>query len=385
MKLLFVSPYYKPYLGGIERVIEKLSLALIENNDKIQVSVLTSRWSFPRKYCADWPPQEVIDNTEVYRLNSWPRIAPPFFQVPLVWFSPTEINKTLDVIRPDAVVLMSDRWFWVNFWVLKWARRNQIPVVFSLSFHELSRNQWFLRPLNWLLTRMARHVQVITQHERELVHRTYQTPLDKIVVIPWGADLPSSEFKEKLANPTVIKIIAIGRISQHKGQKWLAETYLTAQFKQPTELRLIGEIEDRAVADDIKKLEVPVDKSIVLTGKVSDEQLNDYYNSADLFALFPEYEAFGLVFLEAMALGVPVITHNVGAVQEVLGDNAIVTKAYDRTQACDALEKLVNDPVQRKNYAAIGAQYTRNNFAWSKTATKFLELFSNTGSRGTSA
>ncbi|NTV30891.1 glycosyltransferase family 4 protein [candidate division WWE3 bacterium] len=373
MNILFVSPYYKPYFGGIERVIEKLGQQFIKL-DHATISVLTSRWSFPRHYEPTWPETEHIDYEDIYRLHSFPSIAPPFFQVPLVWFSPHEINKILDAIKPDAIQLMSDRWFWVNYWVLRWAKKNHVPTVFSLSFHSLSKNQKFLRPINHRILPMANWIHAITEHEKHQVASTYSIPDSQIKVIPWGIQKNNEDKKEI---NQVFKIISVGRISKHKGQLWLAQQYLEADLKKPTELILIGAIEEPLISEQIKILPIPEHKSITITGEVSEKMLAQAYQTADLFVLFPEYEAFGLVFLEAMIQGIPVLTHNVGAIQEVLKENAMVVEKYDSSSAKINLEQLVNNDQLRNELGQKGKKYVENTYSWQQTAEQFLSLYKN--------
>ncbi len=59
--------------------------------------------------------------------------------------------------------------------------------------------------------------------------------------------------------------------------------------------------------------------------RCSDQELARWYSKADFFVLFSRYEAFGLVFFEAMAHGTPVLTHDVGANRELLTQGAVVT------------------------------------------------------------
>lgn len=393
MRILFVTPYYKPYLGGIERVVEELSQAFLKHNQVSKVGVLTTKWVFPsnprnpRQYLDHLPDAEMSNGLHVFRLGSFPRVAPPFYQVPLVWFSPQKIKQIINHFDPDVIQLMSDRWFWGNLGA--WWFSDHRQVVFSLSFHQLERGQqsrlplWLLkqslRPINAFLTRHVDWVHAITHHERSLVEKAYWTPPQKFKIIPWGTKIkntPISSSKFSLSEKRKIKILAVGRISKHKGQKWLAERYLEAQLKMPSELILVGKTSDEKYLQEIYNLKPKTkDKNILVTGEVSDEQLTHHYQTADIFALFPEYEAFGLVFLEAMSQGLPVITHNVGAVKEVLQEGALIVPQYDSTAATLALERLVNHPANRLSLGRQAHRYVIQNFSWEKTAEKFIQAY----------
>lgn len=405
MKVLFVTPYYKPYLGGIERVIEKLGAEFLNHEKISRVGVLTTKWVFPnnprepREYREDLPDHEIINGLQVYRIGSFPKTAPPFYQVPLVWFSPLEIRHAINKFNPDVIQLMSDRWFWGNFWAWVWGHNRQ--VAFSLSFHQLDYGRqtrlplWilkqFLRPINAFLTRRVSWVHAITKHERGLVQNTYWTPQEKFRIIPWGVDVStqSTVHSAQLGkNQDKAKILAVGRVSEHKGQFWLAERFLEAKLEKPAELVLVGKAEDGEYVGRIRNQESRIKnqnqnpalwrgKKITITGEVSDDELTYHYQTADLFALFPEYEAFGLVFLEAMSFYLPVLTHNVGAVQEVLKEGAVITPTYHQTAATKQLERLVNEDDYRSHLGKNAYKYVTENFSWQKTANKFIRQYQN--------
>lgn len=397
LRILFVTPYYKPYLGGIERVIEKLGQEFIDRDEVTNIAVLTTKWVFPsnprdpREYRADLPDHEKIDNLEIFRVSSFPKTAPPFYQVPLVWFPPLEIKHVIEQFDPDVIQLMSDRWFWGNFWA--WAFSGARQVTFSLSFHKLDYGKqtslplWLLkqilRPINAFLTRRVSWVHAITQHEKKLVQETYKTPAKKFKIIPWGVEGAAGQLDSRTAGQPwqkkdPLKILAVGRVSRHKGQLWLVERFVEAEFDMPTELVLVGKTDDEEYLQRIQRSGIrdqETDKRITVTGEVTDKQLKHHYQTADLFTLFPEYEAFGLVFLEAMSYGVPVLTHDVGAIKEILKEGARITPAYNKTVTTEALERLVNDNNLRNNLATEAQSHVAKNFSWQKTANKFIKQY----------
>lgn len=390
MKILFITPYYKPYFGGIERVIERLSSEFQAQDHS--VGILTTKWVFPssprekRQYRKDLPDEELLESGEkLFRIASTPTTAPPFYQVPLVWFSPMAIKKIIDEYNPDVIQLMNDRWFWGDFWAWFWGRKKH--VAFSLSFHELKFGEksnpvlWtvkqLLRLINRILTRSVSWVQVITNHEKQKVVQTYGTPGTKIEIIPWGVamsdDVP--EVKEN-KEETSVRLVSVGRISEHKGQRWLTEIVreLSEVIEKPVELYLVGK--DDGLGAQIKEDFPDTDHfSLHITGEVSEEKLNAQYQQADIFVLFPEYEAFGLVFLEAMVHGIPVVTHRVGAIEEVLVKGALLTDAYNKAQAKVVLSKLIEDVPFRAALGREALSFARANFSWERTAERFLNQY----------
>ena len=114
---------------------------------------------------------------------------------------------------------------------------------------------------------------------------------------------------------------------------------------------------------------------VIVTGEVSDNELAEWYAEADLFALFSRYEAFGLVFLEAMAHGTPVLTHEVGANREVLLRGAVVVPRFNEEVAAAELIRLVNDNAARRKLGHEAQEYALSEFAWPAVAEKYLEVY----------
>jgi len=83
--------------------------------------------------------------------------------------------------------------------------------------------------------------------------------------------------------------------------------------------------------------ELGLEDAVLITGELTDAEVNGWYHRTDLFALFSHYEAFGLVFFEAMNAGVPVLTHRVGANAELLREGAVLIPENDTAAAATSL------------------------------------------------
>ena len=83
-----------------------------------------------------------------------------------------------------------------------------------------------------------------------------------------------------------------------------------------------------------------IERQVIFSGRVSDEELPHYYASGDVFVLPTLYEGFGIVFAEAMAVGLPIISTNISAVPDVVGDAGILFTPKDVDELTTALEKI---------------------------------------------
>jgi len=85
LRVMFLTPYFRPYLGGIERAIEQLSFQIQQSNAIEAVGVLTTKYSFPRHPEPTWDDQETTpEDITIYRLSGFPWRSLPFYSVPLV-------------------------------------------------------------------------------------------------------------------------------------------------------------------------------------------------------------------------------------------------------------------------------------------------------------
>ena len=401
LRVLFLTPYFRPYLGGIERAIEQLTFELLRSGDVGAVGVLTTKYSFPRVPQPDWSDRETTpEGIQIFRLSGYPRRSIPLYSVPLVWFSPWRVRRFLQEFKPDVVHFVGDGWFWGHFWSWFWFRK-RAGFIFTPSFHALPLSRWWLRPINGFICNVMDRVVPLTRLESGLVRRAYWVPERKTAIIGWGAAPPQENppnlplRKGETNDPplqrgargdftpgeetTPLTILCVGRLGQHKGQAWLLEVYRQArpQFGRPVQLVLVGQDEgdEEFLRQTIRA--GGLDDEVLLTGELSDRELADWYSRTDLFTLFSQYEAFGLVFFEAMAHGAPVLTHDVGANRELLTRGAVVVPRFDKQAAAEEMVRLVNQDDQRLHLSREAQDYCLAEFTWSATAEKYLEIYQN--------
>ncbi|HLZ71351.1 MAG TPA: glycosyltransferase family 4 protein [Dehalococcoidia bacterium] len=375
LRVLFLTPYYKPYLGGIERVIERLSAGMRRRADVAAVGVLTTHFEFPRHWMEGLPARERMDGgVEIIRLPAWPRVAPPYFSVPLVWFPPRAIGAAIRAFRPNVLHWVGDGWFWGHYFSARSAPPGT-AVIFSPSFHTLTRDKFWLQPVNIALCRRADRVTALSPLERRAVHRTYHVPARKQVVVPWGVD-PDDAPPEPRPAGAPLTVLCVGRLGEHKNQQFLIEAFAAAQprLQRPARLVLVGRDEGGQQAIERQVRDLGLADKVLITGELTDAEVRAWYHRADLFALFSHYEAFGLVFFEAMVAGVPVLTHRVGANAQLLREGATVCPEHDRAAATESLVRLLNDDAERQQLGAQARRYATT-FTWPPVLERFVGLY----------
>ena len=375
LRVLFLTPYFRPYLGGIERAIEQLSFKIMESPQVEAVAVLTTKYAFPRIPHPEWSDRDVTpEGIQIFRLRGFPQRALPRYSVPLVWFPPGRVRQYLREFQPNVIHLVGDGWFWGHLWSWFWFRR-RARFVFTPSYHTLPWVRWWLRPINGFICRVVDQVIALTRQEADQLYRDYWVPRQRLGVIAWGAS-PLVASAEGPAED-VVTILCVGRLGAHKGQGWLLEVYQQARahFQRATRLVLVGHDEDAEASLRATVRRAGLEAEVRFTGQLGDRELADWYARSHLFALFSQYEAFGLVYFEAMIAGIPVLTHDVGANRELLIRGAVVTPRFDQPAAVAELVRLVNDEPYRRGLSQEARQYVLEEFTWSAVANKYLAVY----------
>jgi glycosyltransferase involved in cell wall biosynthesis len=379
MRVLFLTPYFRPYLGGIERAIEGLAFEYLASPQVEAVGVLTGKYAFPRVPHPDWADRETTpEGVSILRLSSFPLRSLPIYSVPLVWFPPSQIRRYIREFNPTVIHFVGDGWFWGHLWSWAWARKSA-RLVFTPSFHTLPWSRQWLRMFNVPLCKMVDDVVALTEMERDRVRSAYRVPDKKLSVIGWGVNTPT--VSRTTTHRTSVQILCVGRLGDHKGQMWLLDAYRQARqrFISPAHVVLVGRDEGGEAQIQEAVQSWGLEDEVIITGEVSDEDLETWYVESDIFALFSRYEAFGLVYFEAMASGLPVLTHDVGANRELLTRGSVVVPTFNSAAAADALVRLVNDESSRRELGADGREYAHSNFTWPVVAQRYLDLYQGMG------
>ena len=253
--------------------------------------------------------------------------------------------------------------------------------MFTPSYHTLPPSRAWLKPVNRWLCRGVDRVVALTSQEAAQVGRDYGVADEQLAIVGWGASAMGevaygSETPEVDADERVT-ILCVGRLSRHKGQAWLLDVYRRARgsFLLPTRLVLVGRDEDAEAELRARVRTAGLEDEVVFTGELGDEGLARWYGRSDIFALFSQYEAFGLVYFEAMLCGMPVLTHEVGANRELLTHGATVVSRFDTNAAVAEMVRMVNEPEYRRRLGEEGREYASSEFTWEAVAEKYLALY----------
>jgi D-inositol-3-phosphate glycosyltransferase len=200
-------------------------------------------------------------------------------------------------------------------------------------------------------------------------------PRQKISVAPCGVDASMFDPDGPKARRTARqRVVSVGRLVPRKG---FADLIDALPAVPDTELLIVGGPTGRGLDDDPEARRLRelagrngVADRVILTGQVARRDMPALLRSADVVACVPWYEPFGIVPLEAMACGVPVLASAVGGLTDTVVDGitgVLVPPRRIRTIA-QALRRLLADSAQRMTLGAAGCDRARSRYTWDRVA-----------------
>jgi D-inositol-3-phosphate glycosyltransferase len=242
---------------------------------------------------------------------------------------------------------------------------------------------------------LARADRIIaaTLAERTQLQFLYKADRRKIAIIPPGVDtghfypIPMDEARQYIGVDARKKLVLfVGRIEPLKGLDTLIRAiacHRSARLGQVT-LAVIGgdpEVSPQEMSAEMARIQQLSDdlclgRMVVFLGKRGQDTLPYYYSAADVLVMPSHYESFGMVALEAMACGTPVIASQVGGLAYLVkdGETGYHVPDQDPDALCEKLLILLDDAQQRQTMGLRAAEYARD-YAWENIAAQILDVY----------
>jgi D-inositol-3-phosphate glycosyltransferase len=241
--------------------------------------------------------------------------------------------------------------------------------------------------------RRADRVVVATIAELTQLRFLYKANQSKLVVIPPGVDvthfypIPSDEAKMYVGlKPEDRMVLFVGRIEPLKGVDTLIQAMSCVQLKEerPVHLAIIGgdpaasPQEMSAEMARLQKLcdDLAVGQTVVFLGKRDQDKLPYYYSAAELLVMPSHYESFGMVALEAMACGTPVIASEVGGLAYLVrdGETGFTIPDQEPEALCEKISWLLSDHDLHATMSQRAVKYAQD-YAWEKIAKQIVDVY----------
>lgn len=196
----------------------------------------------------------------------------------------------------------------------------------------------------------------------------------KVVVIPHGVrpTMRSTGLRKKLGLEDKLIVLTVARFVSQKGHRYLIEAIPSIVRSFDAHFLMIGR--ETGTLAHLRELAKSLNVSgrITFLTSVRDRDLDAAYTEADVFVLPSLYESFGIVLLEAMAAGKPVVATDVGGVRETVEDRrtGIVVPPADSEALSRAIQTLLRSPEQRSKLGREGEERVAEKYSWRSIADR---------------
>ncbi len=388
MKILCLTWEYPPHLeGGLGQHVKELTPALLRNAPDLELHVVTPVFSGASSH-------ETLGRLCVHRVAVRQPASATFYSDVLAT-NPALVRAASEVIRaygPFDLIHVHD-------WLPSFAARELqttfgLPLVATIHATERGRYRGALyndmsRAIDAAegqLAQAATRVITCSLAMQMEVHSFYHTPVGQICVIPNGIDgrrlrrlnaRDLSRFRSCYAQPHERIVFNVGRMVYEKGADLLVEA-APLVLSRTADVKFViggrGPLFD-ALAQRIAAMRL-ADK-VLLTGFLTEDQRDRLYVVADVCVFPSRYEPFGIVALEAMAAGTPVVVSDVGGLGTVVQHEltGLTTYPEDVHSLAWAIQQVLNGPEAARERAARASAHVEEHLNWDVIACMTLQAY----------
>jgi glycosyltransferase involved in cell wall biosynthesis len=387
MKILMLIPTYYPFIGGAEVFAQEIAERSVREGN--EVDVITSLWEKSQKKT------EVINGVSIYRV----KVLKRKYGIRYLSSISYVLSSVLEALRLDKRrnydlihSVMESSGGLAGTMVKKFRHKPHLVTMqggFFLEEASLFRRITIEQAARWCF-KNADIVHGISHHLVE--ERADRFGARKTVVIPNGADMQmfhpmnKPELKAKYSFPQDERIIlsvcpgifrGANPSFNPEGYPNLIEAFATLT-KLHSDLRLviIGEGYKRATFKD-QATKLGIEDKVSFMGFVSHEELPYYFNLADVFIRPRVVEGQGIVYVEAMACGVPVIGANVGGTFDVIehGKNGLLVSPHSVEDISGAIRLILEDETTRNRFITEGLKTVEQKFRWETIFDEINQIY----------
>lgn len=370
MKIIQLTPYFYPHLGGVESHVLELSKHLIKRGHEVEV--VTTKLEDTNK-------KDVVEGVPVTRVEP----LTITFSTPIV----PKVRKVLMDMDYDILHGHSPPPL-MPFFGVRTADKKDVPFV--LTYHCDLEIPNIFGPLIVQLYERTFGTYTVSKSDKTITTTSTYGATSRAVwytdteIIPNAVDTnrfnPDNDgdwVREKHGIKEDDNVIMyVGRLVFHKGLEYLVESakYLDRNVKY----LIVGTGDFRPELEKIVERENLEDK-VIFPGRVPNKDLPDYYAATDVFVLpsVSRLEAFGIVALEAMASEVPVVVSDIPGVREVIteGRNGLLAEPMNPHDIAGKIRIMLENPEMAKRMGKRGRERVLKNFTWEKVAEDIEKVY----------
>ncbi|MDI3535255.1 MAG: hypothetical protein PWQ82_1620 [Thermosediminibacterales bacterium] len=387
MKILMLSWEYPPrVIGGLARHVYHVSREIARNGHEIHVITC-----IPENFEKELPQHS--ESVYIHWVHPYD-IVTNDFKLWVLHLNMSMIEKAINLILQTGNFDIIHCHDWMTAYSGKALKHSfRIPLVATIHATEWGRNggiynqtQSYINSVEWWLNYEAWKVICCSKYMKNELQNLFSLPEDKIRIIPNGIevntlkDLDIKFKRSDYASDDEKIIFFIGRLVEEKGVQIALKAMPIVLAENPNVKFVISGDGPRSPA--LKKLasELGIAHKVIFTGYIDDKVRNSLFNASSA-AIFPSlYEPFGIVALEAMAAGVPVIVSDTGGFKEIVDEreNGLKVPPGNPEMLAKAINTILENQILAQKIKAKGLNMVKKRFSWENIAQKTVEVYSET-------
>jgi phosphatidylinositol alpha-mannosyltransferase len=377
MKIALVSPYDFSYPGGVTEHTVALAQGLQQRGHQVEVLAACSGYQntpFPNTRTVTRRVATIPIRGAVARVGLSPL---SYFRIKKIFQ-----QNVFDVIHLQEPLTPSITW-----WTLLQSRHLTQSVTIGTfhAYHE--QPNWFYKHSRPVFKCIFAKLNGLIAVSAAAYQFAYQMFPGDYHIIPNGIDLQRFGKRAAPAIPNLtsphkkVTILFVGRLDKRKGFYTLFEAFLRLKPHYPQlRLQVVGPFTASDYGSYLQTAQAHRIADIEFVGYVSPAQIPDIYHQADIFcAPSIGFESFGIVLLEAMAAGLPIIASDIVGYQSTIinGQEGLLAPPANPGALACALEQLLNNPDQRQKMGEQG-YLKANAYNWDGIVDKTLQVYADT-------
>jgi glycosyltransferase involved in cell wall biosynthesis len=386
VKVAQVSTRFPPGPGGVERHVAEVAAGLGARGHSVDVYTSELYREFPwERLSPSVPREETRPFGHVHRLRVTSLPGPLHYP----WLRGLLPALTRD--RPEVVHVHTYGTHQVAL-ARRFGRRTGTPFVLTAHFHPIwsieggwLRHQirgFYDRRLAGPIVRSAARI-IVQTHEEEGLLRSLGLELPPVSILPPGyAPLPApptpGEFRARFGIPGSY-LLFVGRLASNKGLLPLLEAFASLARDHPdASLVLVGADGGMRAPVEARARTLELTSRVRVVGHLDDDALlADAYRGARLTVLPSEYEAFGLVLLESLAQGTPVVASRVGGIPEFVEDGraGLLCPPENVGALHAALARVWEDDALGRRMGAYGREQVVPRYTWARVVDGLEQVY----------
>lgn len=387
MNVVILSWEYPPrIIGGLGTHVHQLAVNLARLGANVHVIT---------KDAPDAPDFERADGVHIHRVPLYPPEIPQDEWVPwTLQFNMALMERAVPIINErigKVHVLHAHDWLVAHAAIaLKHAYR--IPLVATIHATEYGRHQGhipegmskIIHQVEWWLTYESVRTIACSNYMRDEVVRIFELPQDKTTVIPNGieyglfrTDTDTERIRKQFVEPDSRMIFFVGRLVYEKGVQTVIEA-MPKVLEEFPDLRFLV----AGTGPHFRALQVMIDEfgmseKIKLLGFVDADKLVKFYKCADITVVPSIYEPFGMVVLEAMVAGCPVIVADTGGLKEIVvhEETGLCFKPNDPASLAQAMIRVLKDEGLAQRLKSDAQRFIGEKYNWGRIARHTMDVY----------